>query len=131
MSWEILLKKEVDAYVVKDSIWKEAYGLLGANDRDISTGHLEPSFEEIERALNRKLTPHDFAFFYLNFKGDVEKHLGLSNYKIMLQLFTDKGYQIESLEGGRFLNTTAVSIAESDILSLSRKRLQEELERLK
>jgi len=115
-----ILKKEFDSYVVKDSIWKEAFGLLGANDRNISTGHLEATFSEIEKALNRKLTPHDFAFFSHNFGGDVEKHLGLSNYKIMLQLFTDEDYQIESLEGEE----------DDSILRLSRKELQKELERL-
>ena len=123
MNWfEILkeLSKELDSYVVKDSIWKEAFGLLGANNRNISTGHLEPSFEEIERALNRKLTPHDFAFYAMNFDGDTEKHLGLSNYKLMLQLFTDEDYQIESLEGEE----------DDSILRLSRKVLQKELERL-
>jgi len=120
MGWQAILKKELVSYVVKESIWKEAYGLLGANDRRVSTGYFEASFDEIEKVLNRKLTPHDFAFFSANFEGDVERHLGLANYKLMLQLFTDEDYQIESLEGEE----------DDNILRLSRKELQKELERL-
>jgi len=120
MKWESILLKQLDSYVVKESIWKEAFGLLGANDRSVSTGQFQATFKEIEKALSRKLTPQDFAFFSLNLEGDVEKHLGLSDYKIMLQLFTDEDYQIESLEGEE----------DTNILRLSRKELQEELERL-
>ena len=120
MNWEDILKNKLDSYVVKDSIWKEAFGLLGANDRSVSTGKFAATFEEIEKALNRKLTPHDFAFLSLNFDGDVERHLGLANYKLMLELFTDGDYQLESLEGEE----------DDNILRLSRKELQEELERL-
>jgi len=119
MGWFEILKKEFDSYVVKDSIWKEAFGLLGANNRNISSGEFPATFSEIEKALNRKLTPHDFAFYAMNFDGDTEKHLGLSNYKLMLQLFTDEDYQIESLEGEE----------DDSILRLSRKELQKELER--
>ena len=120
MGWQAILKKELDSYMVKNSIWKEAYGLLGANDRRVSTGKFPATFEEIEKALNRKLTPHDFAFYALNYDGDVERHLGLVNYKLMLQLFTDEDYQLESLEGEE----------DTDILRFSRKDLQKELERL-
>ena len=120
MSWQVILKVLIDSYVVKESIWKEAFGLLGSNDRSVSTGRFAATFEQIEKALNRKLTIHDFAFVALNYDGDVERHLGLSKYKQMLQLFTDEDYQLESLEGDD----------DSNILRLARKELQEELERL-
>ena len=124
MSWITILQKKLDGYVVKDSIWEEAFGKLGANDRSVSTGKHQATFKQIEEALNRKLTAHDFSFASLNFDGDVLNHLGISEYKKMLQLFTDENYQKESLE-------------ESDdepnlplMLMLSRKELQEEMERL-
>ena len=120
MSWQVVLLKQLDSYVVKESIWKEAFGLLGSNDRSVSTGRFAATFEQIEKELNRKLTIHDFAFVALNYDGDVERHLGLSKYKQMLQLFTDEDYQLESLEGDD----------DSNILRLARKELQEELERL-
>ena len=120
MSWQVVLLKQLDSYVVKESIWKEAFGLLGSNDRRISTGRHQATFEQIEKALNRKLTPHDFAFVALNYDGDVERHLGLVNYKLLLELFTDEDYQLESLEGDD----------DSNVLRLARKELQEELERL-
>tara|TARA_R110000744_G_scaffold209053_1_gene327860 strand:+ start:1174 stop:1545 length:372 start_codon:yes stop_codon:yes gene_type:complete len=122
MSWKAILKRKLDSYVVKDSIWKEAFGLLGANDRRISTGQFMATFEEIEKALNRKLTPHDFAFLALNYHGDVERHLGPANYKLMLELFTDKDYQIKSLEG----DWEAVNVTRE----YAQEGLQEELERL-
>tara|TARA_R110000744_G_scaffold60119_1_gene124729 strand:+ start:11993 stop:12397 length:405 start_codon:yes stop_codon:yes gene_type:complete len=110
----------IDAYVVRESVWKKAYGTLGANDSSISTGKMMATFEEIEKKLNRKLTPHDFAFVALNFAGDVEKHLGLSEYKQMLQLFTDEDYQVDSNEG--WSSAAGIRLALRDF--------QEELERL-
>jgi len=113
-------ERGIDAYVVRESVWKKAYGTLGANDGSIRTGDKMASFEEIEKELNRKLTPHDFAFVALNFHGDVERHLGLSKYKQMLQLFTDEDYQVDSNEGWTDAGMKRVALRD----------FQEELERL-
>jgi len=85
--WFDILK--TNQYMVKNSIWNDAFGHYNAGAFSIN---------ELERELGRKLTAEDFSFTPMNMSYELQGHIGKNEFNKMLELFKNEQYQIDSLE---------------------------------